>query len=216
MQLNWTEHRALEDFLVHKHSGNCKLMVFDLLVWTLYIANEQILSILLVFIQWSEFAEGCVKCFSAGIQRWCLLFVWIGISFALVITAVGLVNRNQDDYQLVRKLGRGKYSEVFEAINITNNEKVVVKILKVKSVVVPDSFKGVWWSRVGFRLGRPLDFTWTSFSESLTRTYAEISLFTLWKAVDGIETRSCWPAFRWTGACRIPSSPPPPLNQRKL
>lgn len=40
---------------------------------------------------------------------------------------------NQEDYQLVRKLGRGKYSEVFEAINITNNEKVVVKILKVGS-----------------------------------------------------------------------------------
>lgn len=39
--------------------------------------------------------------------------------------------RNQDDFQLVRKLGRGKYSEVFEAINITSNEKVVVKILKV-------------------------------------------------------------------------------------
>ncbi|XP_076331129.1 casein kinase II subunit alpha isoform X2 [Tachypleus tridentatus] len=37
---------------------------------------------------------------------------------------------NQDDYQLVRKLGRGKYSEVFEAVNITNNEKCVVKILK--------------------------------------------------------------------------------------
>ncbi|KAF8774831.1 Casein kinase II subunit alpha like protein [Argiope bruennichi] len=31
---------------------------------------------------------------------------------------------NQDDYQLVRKLGRGKYSEVFEAINIANNEKM--------------------------------------------------------------------------------------------
>lgn len=70
------------------------------------------------------------------------LFVWVGISFALVITAVALVDRNQDDYQLVRKLGRGKYSEVFEAINITNNEKVVVKILKVKSVVVLDGFKG--------------------------------------------------------------------------
>lgn len=64
------------------------------------------------------------------------LFVWTGISFVVVITAVGLVNRNQDDYQLVRKLGRGKYSEVFEAINITNNEKVVVKILKVRSNVV--------------------------------------------------------------------------------
>ncbi|KFV64777.1 Casein kinase II subunit alpha, partial [Dryobates pubescens] len=43
---------------------------------------------------------------------------------------------NQDDYQLVRKLGRGKYSEVFEAINITNNEKVVVKILKVQRRVL--------------------------------------------------------------------------------
>lgn len=41
---------------------------------------------------------------------------------------------NQEDYQLVRKLGRGKYSEVFEAINITNNEKCVVKILKVRSI----------------------------------------------------------------------------------
>lgn len=42
-----------------------------------------------------------------------------------------LLLSNQDNYQLVRKLGRGKYSEVFEAINVTNNEKVVVKILKV-------------------------------------------------------------------------------------
>lgn len=33
----------------------------------------------------------------------------------------------------MRKLGRGKYSEVFEAINVTNNEKVVVKILKVST-----------------------------------------------------------------------------------
>lgn len=37
----------------------------------------------------------------------------------------------QDDYQIVRKLGRGKYSEVFEAININNNDKCVIKILKV-------------------------------------------------------------------------------------
>lgn len=38
---------------------------------------------------------------------------------------------NQDDYQIVRKLGRGKYSEVFEGINVVNNEKIVIKILKV-------------------------------------------------------------------------------------
>lgn len=36
-----------------------------------------------------------------------------------------------DDYQLVRKLGRGKYSEVFEGFKISTDEKVVVKILKV-------------------------------------------------------------------------------------
>ncbi len=42
---------------------------------------------------------------------------------------------NQEDYQLVRKLGRGKYSEVFEAININNNEKAVVKILKVRHCI---------------------------------------------------------------------------------
>ena len=40
---------------------------------------------------------------------------------------------NQDNYQLVRKLGRGKYSEVFEGINVTNNEKVVIKVLKVRT-----------------------------------------------------------------------------------
>lgn len=38
---------------------------------------------------------------------------------------------NQDDYQIVRKLGRGKYSEVFEGFNVVNNEKIVIKILKV-------------------------------------------------------------------------------------
>ncbi|XP_022884856.1 casein kinase II subunit alpha-2-like isoform X1 [Olea europaea var. sylvestris] len=36
----------------------------------------------------------------------------------------------QDDYEVVRKVGRGKYSEVFEGINIANNEKCIIKILK--------------------------------------------------------------------------------------
>ncbi|KAF5293121.1 hypothetical protein FQA39_LY13731 [Lamprigera yunnana] len=36
----------------------------------------------------------------------------------------------QEKYQLVRKLGRGKYSEVFEAVDITANEACVAKILK--------------------------------------------------------------------------------------
>lgn len=53
----------------------------------------------------------------------------------LFLTSVFFIFRQQDDYQLVRKLGRGKYSEVFEAVNINNNEKCVVKILKVSSLI---------------------------------------------------------------------------------
>ncbi|KAG2259185.1 hypothetical protein Bca52824_078479 [Brassica carinata] len=36
----------------------------------------------------------------------------------------------QDDYEVVRKVGRGKYSEVFEGIHATDDEKCVIKILK--------------------------------------------------------------------------------------
>lgn len=50
-----------------------------------------------------------------------------------------MIFSQQDDYQLVRKLGRGKYSEVFEAINVTNNEKCVVKILKVSLALLQNS-----------------------------------------------------------------------------
>ncbi len=36
--------------------------------------------------------------------------------------------RNQDDYEVIRKIGRGKYSEVFEGTNIQNSERCVVKV----------------------------------------------------------------------------------------
>ena len=38
---------------------------------------------------------------------------------------------NQDCYEVIRKIGRGKYSEVFDGVNVANgNERCVVKILK--------------------------------------------------------------------------------------
>ncbi|KAJ0096323.1 hypothetical protein Patl1_28558 [Pistacia atlantica] len=37
---------------------------------------------------------------------------------------------DQEDYEVVRKVGRGKYSEVFEGINVNSNERCVIKILK--------------------------------------------------------------------------------------
>jgi len=37
---------------------------------------------------------------------------------------------DQDDYEVVRKVGRGKYSEVFEGIQVATGNKVIIKILK--------------------------------------------------------------------------------------
>jgi hypothetical protein len=37
---------------------------------------------------------------------------------------------NQEDYEVVKKIGRGKYSEVFEGVNEQSKAKCVIKILK--------------------------------------------------------------------------------------
>lgn len=36
----------------------------------------------------------------------------------------------QDRYEVVKKVGRGKYSDVFEGVNVGKNEKCIIKILK--------------------------------------------------------------------------------------
>jgi casein kinase II subunit alpha len=41
-----------------------------------------------------------------------------------------VLHRTQDNYEVMRKVGRGKYSEVFEGMNISNSTKCVIKILK--------------------------------------------------------------------------------------
>lgn len=35
-----------------------------------------------------------------------------------------------EDYRVIQKVGRGKYSEVFEGVNSTNKCKVCIKVLK--------------------------------------------------------------------------------------
>jgi casein kinase II subunit alpha len=43
---------------------------------------------------------------------------------------INVMGSDTDNYEIVRKIGRGKYSEVFEGINLVNNEKCVIKVLK--------------------------------------------------------------------------------------
>lgn len=43
---------------------------------------------------------------------------------------VAILWGRQSDYEVVRKIGRGKYSEAFEGINVQNNAKCVIKVLK--------------------------------------------------------------------------------------
>jgi casein kinase II subunit alpha len=37
---------------------------------------------------------------------------------------------DMEDYECLHKLGRGKYSEVYQGVNNANKEKCIVKILK--------------------------------------------------------------------------------------
>lgn len=48
--------------------------------------------------------------------------------------AIFKIKSNQDKYELIRKLGRGKYSDVFEGINSQTNEHCVIKVLKPSNI----------------------------------------------------------------------------------
>lgn len=50
--------------------------------------------------------------------------------------------RIQDNYEIFRKIGRGKYSEVFEGVNTLRQEKCVIKVLKpVKKMKIQREIK---------------------------------------------------------------------------
>lgn len=58
----------------------------------------------------------------------CLVLHSVGLGGRFLI--ISPCFRDMEDYEVVRKVGRGKYSEVFEGINVMYNTKCVIKILK--------------------------------------------------------------------------------------
>ena len=43
---------------------------------------------------------------------------------------MGSFNRRSEDYEVLDKIGRGKYAQVFSAIQLKTGQKVALKILK--------------------------------------------------------------------------------------
>ncbi|ONH66732.1 Casein kinase II subunit alpha [Cyberlindnera fabianii] len=44
--------------------------------------------------------------------------------------SVSILWQTQQDYEIVKKLGRGKYSEVFEGVSLSSKSQIVIKVLK--------------------------------------------------------------------------------------
>ena len=59
-----------------------------------------------------------------------LVFTPLRIRFPVPLLLTSLFVTTQDDYEVIRSLGRGKYSEVFLGVNVVTNANVVIKILK--------------------------------------------------------------------------------------
>ncbi|WZZ24041.1 hypothetical protein YC2023_007442 [Brassica napus] len=55
----------------------------------------------------------------------------VNVEWEEVVWFSSVYDRKQNDYEVVRKVGKGKYSEVFEGINMNSNEKCIIKILKL-------------------------------------------------------------------------------------
>ena len=59
-----------------------------------------------------------------------LIILCAPFCFCFLTIVHGRRGRDQENYEVVRKIGRGKYSEVFDGVNVANGSRCVIKILK--------------------------------------------------------------------------------------
>lgn len=73
----------------------------------------------------------------------------------------------QEDYEIIKKIGRGKYSEVYEGINVKTDKKVVIKVLKpVKKKKIKREIKILQNLKDGPNIVKYLDVVKDSSSKS--------------------------------------------------
>ncbi len=83
---------------------------------------------------------------------------------------------NQDDYEIIKKIGRGKYSEVFAGMNVTNNSKCVIKILKpVKKKKIKREIKILQNLRGGKNIIQLLDVVFDSQSKTPSLIFEHVN-----------------------------------------
>ncbi|GAA5980008.1 hypothetical protein JCM11641_008261 [Rhodosporidiobolus odoratus] len=94
---------------------------------------------------------------------------------------------NQDQYEVTRKIGRGKYSEVFEGVDLINKKKIVIKVLKpIKKKKVKREFKILSNLRGGTNIIELLDVV----RDPVSKTPAII-----FEYVNAIDSKILYPKF---------------------
>ena len=94
---------------------------------------------------------------------------------------------NQDYYEVIKKIGRGKYSEVFDGICTSNNRRVVVKILKpVKKSKIKREIKILQILSQGPSIIKLLDIV----KDPLSKTPSLI-----FEYIENVDFRTLYPTF---------------------
>ncbi|CAG9320406.1 unnamed protein product [Blepharisma stoltei] len=84
----------------------------------------------------------------------------------------------QDNYEIIRKIGHGKYSEVFDGINSATDEKVVIKILKpVKKAKIKREIKILQNLQGGPNIVRLLDIVRDPASKTPSLIFEHVNNF---------------------------------------
>ncbi|ODV93200.1 hypothetical protein PACTADRAFT_77562 [Pachysolen tannophilus NRRL Y-2460] len=100
---------------------------------------------------------------------------------------VTIVWRSQEKYEIVKKVGKGKYSEVFDGCELTSGEKVIIKALKpIKRKKIKREIKILQNLAGGPNIINLLDVV----RDPISKTPALI-----FEAVDNIDFRILYPTF---------------------